>query len=172
MASGEGIKRLLPLETESQPQPHLGSKRMLPLETHQSQPQPHLGVVREDTGTEAAQLLRLPPAEGGAGLRFMGEGRGAPYTVADGIGPFPVPGAPSGGDTVLDIPEDMVVADLGGGGLDKGSAAACGVMSNPTFMRTAEVAEHETLLARLRGVGLYYTASRWRGPGRASLHRQ
>ena len=167
MACGEGIKRLLPLETESQPQPHLGSKRMLPLETHQSQPQPHLGVVREDTGTEAARLQQLPLAEGGAGLRFVGEGRVEPYTVTDGIGPFPVPGASSGGDTVLEIPEDMVVADHGGNGLDKGSAA----QSDPTFMHTAEVAEHVTLLARLRGVGLYYTASRWGGPGRALLHR-
>ena len=123
---------------------------------HQSQPKPHLGTVREDPELEAARLSRLPAAKADKGGK-------APYTFPDGVSPFTFPGSPSSGDVVIEIPEETAIYDAKDG-LAMGSAAHS-VLCDPTFLRTAEVAEHVTLLARLRGVGLYYTDNRCVGCG-------
>ena len=56
----------------------------------------------------------------------MGEGREAPYSVPDGVSPFAVgTGAPSGGDTVLEVLDEAPASAatyLGGGELAKAGA--------------------------------------------------
>ena len=178
---------------QSQQQPHLGTVREDPeLEFARLSQLPAKGAGAGGGGPGPVGEGREAPYTVPDGVSPFAVGPGAP---SGGNTALQTPeGAPmtasslaaylGGGDTVLEILErepsaaaaaaaaypgggdlakGSAPAYLGGGELAKGSAAHS--VNDPTFLRTAAVAEHVTLLARLRGVGLYYTDNRCGGWG-------
>ena len=179
---------------QSQQQPHLGTVREDPeLEFARLSQLPAkgagaggggpgpVGEGREAPYTvpDGVSPFAVGPAAPSGGNTVLQTPEGEPMTASS------LAAYLGGGDTVLEILEgEPVAAEVsataypGGGDLAKGSApaylgggelakgsAAHSVLNDPTFLRTAAVAEHVTLLARLRGVGLYYTDNRcvWGG---------